>query len=114
MPVSFYRTDRQPLSVSSSYKYESRLLFTHPVYEHQRQPGLGKDTIRKPMLDHLVDVKPLLHKESNKPNISQKLDFIPACEPDQKLSPPSAAEGPTTKATPTNEQEHTALLAKKS
>lgn len=55
------------------------------------------------MLDHPVDVKPLLYKESNKPNIPQELDFIPAREPDQKLSPPPVAEGPTTKATPADE-----------
>lgn len=68
--------------------------------------------MRKPILDHPVDVKPLLRKESNEPNIPQKLEFIPAREPDQKLSPPPAAERPTTKATSADGQQRTALRAK--
>lgn len=64
------------------------------------------------MLDYLVDIKPLLHEESNKPNIPQELDFIPAYKLDQKLSPPTTAKRPITKATPINKQEHIVLPAK--
>lgn len=38
------------------------------------------------MLDEVVDVKTLSRKELNKPNISQKPEFIFACESDQNLS----------------------------
>lgn len=83
LPISSYRTDWQPLPISSTYKYKSWPLPVYPVYKHQRHLGLDKNTMRKSMLDYPVDVKPLLHKESNKPNILQKLDFIPTHEPNQ-------------------------------
>lgn len=110
--VSSYRTDQQPLSVSSNYKYKRWPLPFHLVNEHQRWPGLSKNTMRKLILDYPVDVKPFLHKELNEPNIPQELDFILACEPDQKLSSPPAAERPTTKTTLADEQKRIALLAK--
>lgn len=67
--VLSYRTNCQFFSVSFNYKYKSQFFFAHPVYEDQCWLGFNKDTVRKSMLDHLVDIKPLLHKESNKSNI---------------------------------------------
>lgn len=82
--------------------FENRVFSTHSVYKYQHWPGLGKDTIRKPILDYPIDVKLFLLKELNKPNILQKLDFIPAHELDQKLSPSLTTEEPTIKVTPAN------------
>lgn len=64
------------------------------------------------MLDHLVNVKLLLHKDLNEPNISQKLEYILACERVQKLFYPSVAEKPITKAIPVNKQKYIVLLIK--
>lgn len=55
-PISFYRTDYQLFSILSSYKYESQLFSTYPVYEHQRWPGFGEDTVYKSKLDYVVDI----------------------------------------------------------
>lgn len=68
--------------------------------------------MRKPMLNHLINVQPLFHKESNKPKVSQKLDFIPAREPNQKFSPPPAAKRLIIEAISSDEQNLTALPAK--
>lgn len=55
-----------------------------------------------------------MHKKSNDSNISQELDFISACKPDQKLFSHSVDEKLTIKATPANEQERKLLPIKNS
>ena len=82
------------------------------IYEHQYRPRLNENIIRKPKLDHLVNVKLFLYKDSNEPNISQKLEYILAYEPVQKLSYLLVAEKPITKATPVNRQKCIVLLTK--
>lgn len=111
-PISFYRTNQQSLPVLSNYKYKSWSFSIYLVYEHQHYPGFGKDTICKPILDYLIDVKLLLHKELNKPNIPQELECILVHKPDQE-SFFLLAEKLKTKAIPTDGQECTALPVKK-
>lgn len=53
-----------------------------------------------------------MYKKSNKPNITQKLDFIPANEPNRKLFSLFATEKSTTKTILADEQEHIILPAK--
>lgn len=74
--------------------------------------GLNKSIVHKSRLDNLVDIKFVLCKKSNKPNIPQKLDFIPAYELDQKLFPLLATKKSTTKAILVDKPERIVLSTK--